>query len=385
MSVTPGPVAMLPSSRNGRAAGVPARTRCPCGRSAGRADTGLPLEGADHGAAEASVGIRPVVDPGTDALHELARPAPDFVDACRDVAAVDHQVLRSASAGRSASMDARRAARSASVGGDVTGIAGSLARLLSCRDRAPDRDPPARGTQRLPARAGGEARLAIGRRRTFYGRQPGRHALVLPWATILRGPGPIRSPRSSRGSAACDPITARAWAGRRPSLVGSRALDRHLPVDRRGAGADLAEAALALAERDVSPSRTAQLTGHQERQSRAGPRGSPRRGRRRRGSVTRTGSRSCRSAGQTARARCTRLITHILLRAGRRVGTTTSDGSSSMSGWSMRATGRVPVARPWSSRGATSRSACSRRPVAGSSCAASATIERRERPDERLL
>ena len=90
----------------------------------------------------------------------------------------------------------------------------------------------------------------------------------------------------------------------------------------------IAEAALALAERDVSPSRTAQLTGHQER------------------AVARWSARIAEArttpppwlrdedrripivsiSGTNGKSTVTRLITHILVRAGRRVGTTTSDG-----------------------------------------------------------
>ena len=134
MSVTPGPVAMLPSSRNGRAAGG---ARLEHGvHVADQQDpraTGAALEGADHGAAEASVGIRPVLDPGADALHELARPAPDLVDARRDVAAaVDvHQVLEVGEEGRQVGLDGRAQRAQVGVGrtGVVTGIAGSLAPL----------------------------------------------------------------------------------------------------------------------------------------------------------------------------------------------------------------------------------------------------------------
>ena len=90
----------------------------------------------------------------------------------------------------------------------------------------------------------------------------------------------------------------------------------------------IADAALALTERNVSPIRTARLTGTQAALARA------RRSRIDEASTTPPPwirdvdrrSRSCRSAGRTARATVTRLITHILLRAGRHVGTTTSDG-----------------------------------------------------------
>ena len=90
----------------------------------------------------------------------------------------------------------------------------------------------------------------------------------------------------------------------------------------------LTEAALALAERDVSPSRTAHLTGAQERllarwteriaAARATPPEWLRDADRRVPVVS--------ISGTNGKSTVTRLITHILLRAGRHVGTTTSDG-----------------------------------------------------------
>ena len=91
----------------------------------------------------------------------------------------------------------------------------------------------------------------------------------------------------------------------------------------------LTEAALALAERDVSPSRdrTADrrpgaAAGALDRADRRPP------GRRRpNGSATPTGAIPIVSiSGTNGKSTVTRLITHILLLAGRRVGTTTSDG-----------------------------------------------------------
>jgi len=109
--------------------------------------------------------------------------------------------------------------------------------------------------------------LAIGRRRTFYGeRRPGRHALVRLGATVPAKTWP-------------DPIAAIvAWVRRlrtdHGDGLGGIAVHRssdpgHWIVTFPWMGAEraqsIAEAALALAERDVSPSRTARLTGHQER------------------------------------------------------------------------------------------------------------------------
>jgi cyanophycin synthetase len=172
--------------------------------------------------------------------------------------------------------------------------------------------------------------VAIGRRRTWYGqREPERHALVhlganvpvnewpdavaatVAWIRRLRvdhgeGRGGVRVHRSS------DPghwIITFPWIGAERALT-------------------LTEAALALAERDVSPSRTARLTGNQERviarwtERLAAARATPpewfRDADRRVPIVS--------ISGTNGKSTVTRLITHVLLRAGRKVGTTTSDG-----------------------------------------------------------
>jgi cyanophycin synthetase len=172
--------------------------------------------------------------------------------------------------------------------------------------------------------------VAIGRRRTWYGqRVPGRHALVrlgatVPtrdwpeqvttlagWAARLRrehreGPGGIRVHRSS------DPghwITTWPWAGAERARL-------------------IAEAAVALADRSATPARRARLTGSQARLL------SSWEDRIRRASVTpppwiRDVDRRMpivSISGTNGKSTTTRLITRILLRSGRRVGTTTSDG-----------------------------------------------------------
>jgi cyanophycin synthetase len=172
--------------------------------------------------------------------------------------------------------------------------------------------------------------LAVGRRRTWYGqRDPGRHALVRLGASVPSRAWP-------------DPIAAVvAWVRRlridhgegRAGLGVHRSSDPgHWIVTFPWTGAEraqlLAEAALALAERDVSPSRTARLTGAQERflqrwGERIGDAGtSPptwiRDDQRRMPVVS--------ISGTNGKSTVTRLITHILLTAGRHVGTTTSDG-----------------------------------------------------------
>ena len=172
--------------------------------------------------------------------------------------------------------------------------------------------------------------VAIGRRRTWYGqRSPGRHALVhlgahiparewpLPiaefvdWLRRLRidhaeGRGGVAVHRSS------DPghwIVTYDWSGAERART-------------------IAEAALALTERDVSSARRTRLTGSQERlvarwTARIGDSGTTppawvRDADRRIPIVSITGT--------NGKSTVTRLTTHILKVAGKRVGTTTSDG-----------------------------------------------------------
>jgi cyanophycin synthetase len=172
--------------------------------------------------------------------------------------------------------------------------------------------------------------VAIGRRRTWYGkRAPGRHALVRLGATLprRRWPGQIegivdwtRRLRLEHGE------------GRGGVVVHRSSDPGHWIVTFPWTGAErahtIAEAAFALAERDVSPSRRARLTGGQERilarwqarisAARATPPTWIRDADRRIPVVSITGT--------NGKSTVTRLITHILVKAGRRVGTTTSDG-----------------------------------------------------------
>ena len=172
--------------------------------------------------------------------------------------------------------------------------------------------------------------LAVGKRRTFYGqRDPGRHALVLLGARIPAREWP-------------DPIVAVvAWVRRLRTEHGEgtggvfvhRSSDPgHWIVTFPWRGEErartLTDAALALAEREVSPSRTARLTGTQERllarwNDRVAAAGSspP--------TWVRDADRHVpviSISGTNGKSTVTRLITHILMGAGRHVGTTTSDG-----------------------------------------------------------
>ena len=172
--------------------------------------------------------------------------------------------------------------------------------------------------------------VAIGRRRTWYGqREPERHALVHLGASIAVNDWPdavaatvawIRRLRADHGEGRGGLRVHRSsdpghWIITFPWIGAERALT-------------LTEAALALAERDVSPSRTAHLTGGQERvitrwtERLAAARATP-------PEWLRDADRRVpivSISGTNGKSTVTRLITHILLRAGRRVGTTTSDG-----------------------------------------------------------
>jgi cyanophycin synthetase len=172
--------------------------------------------------------------------------------------------------------------------------------------------------------------LALGRRRTWYGqRDPGRHAIVR-----LGAPVPARDWP--------DPIAAiAAWIRRlradhgegRGGLAVHRSSDPgHWIITFPWAGEErartLTDAALALAERDISPSRTARLTGAQERtltrwnEKIAAARATP-------PPWIRDEDRRIPAisiSGTNGKSTVTRLITHILVGAGKRVGTTTSDG-----------------------------------------------------------
>jgi cyanophycin synthetase len=172
--------------------------------------------------------------------------------------------------------------------------------------------------------------VAIGRRRTWYGkRAPGRHALVRLAAVIPRRgwPGQIEGVVDWARR-----LRAEHGEGRGGVVVHRSSDPGHWIITFPWTGAErahtIAEAALALAERDVSPARRARLTGAQERilarwQARiADARATP-------PTWIRDADRKIpvvSITGTNGKSTVTRLITHILVKAGRRVGTTTSDG-----------------------------------------------------------
>jgi cyanophycin synthetase len=172
--------------------------------------------------------------------------------------------------------------------------------------------------------------VAVGRRRTWFGqRVPGRHALVRLGATVPERDWP-------EGVA-----TIAGWARRlrreHDEGVGGVLVHRssdpgHWIVTWPWTGAErarlIAEAAVALADRAATPARRSRLTGTQERLLGTWT------DRIRRASATpppwvRDVDRRMpvvSISGTNGKSTTTRLITRILLRAGRHVGTTTSDG-----------------------------------------------------------
>jgi cyanophycin synthetase len=172
--------------------------------------------------------------------------------------------------------------------------------------------------------------VALGRRRTWYGqRDPARHALVHLGAHV-----PARDwPDAIAGVVAwVRRLRADHGEGRAGLAVHRSSDPGHWIITFPWRGAEraltLTEAALALADRNVSPSRTARLTGAQERhlarwtERIAAARVTP-------PTWIRDGDRRIpivSISGTNGKSTVTRLITHIAIGAGRHVGTTTSDG-----------------------------------------------------------
>ena len=172
--------------------------------------------------------------------------------------------------------------------------------------------------------------FAVGRRRTFYGRRdPARYALVWLGAAVPAREWP-------------EPITAVAgWVrrlradhdeGRRGLAVHRSSDPGHWIVTFPWLGAEralaIAEGAVALASREVPASRPSELTTAQRRLVErwtdriAGARATPPAWIH--DDARRTPIVSV--SGTNGKSTVSRLITHILLRGGRHVGTTTSDG-----------------------------------------------------------
>ncbi len=313
--------------------------------------TGSTVEGRDDRVPEATGRVAAALDVRAKSGEEVGRPAADFVDALGGIAAaVDvDQALEVPEVVRQ--VGGHRVAQCVELGRLRAGGRGIHAGSLALADRSHRSPGPASATvcACYPARTVRliETRLlegpnvyrlepvmklevAIGRRRTWYGqRDPGRHALVHLGAAVLPRDWPdsivavvawIRRLRADHGE------------GRGGVAVHRSSDPGHWIVTFPWIGAEraqtLTEAALALAARDVSPSRTARLTGNQDRlltrwteRIREARMSAP--------SWIRDPDRRVpvvSISGTNGKSTVTRLITHILVRSGRHVGTTTSDG-----------------------------------------------------------
>jgi cyanophycin synthetase len=172
--------------------------------------------------------------------------------------------------------------------------------------------------------------VAIGRRRTWYGqRNPPRHALVLLGEAVPARdwPDDIAALAAWLRRLRADHAQGRAGlAVHRSSDPGHWILT--FPWSAAGRARSIAEAALGLVERNVSPARTARLTGGQSRllarwaaridEGDTAPPNWIRDIDRRIPIVS--------ISGTNGKTTTTRLISHILIVAGRHTGTTTSDG-----------------------------------------------------------
>ncbi len=173
--------------------------------------------------------------------------------------------------------------------------------------------------------------FAVGKRRTFYGqRDPGRHALVHLGATV---PARLWPAEIAATAAWIRRLRVEHDEGRGGLAVHRSSDPGHWIVTFPWVGAEraltIAEAAVALAGRDIPPSVPAsELTGPRRRlverwqatmaEARTTPPTWIRDTERRLPIIS--------ISGTNGKSTVTRLITHILVGGGRRVGTTTSDG-----------------------------------------------------------
>jgi cyanophycin synthetase len=305
-----------------------------------RPGAGFATEVADDRRTQALLGIGPSFDFGTDVREESSDEPTDLVDSLRRVApAVDvDEALEIGEEGAFVSAEIRLDRLEFGVADHVAGRrvglhGGQSTERRACYSRRTVRAVEIRlleGPNVYRLEPVVKVEVAVGRRRTWYGqRTPGRHALVRLGAAVPRTAWPagveslvdwIRRLRVDAGE-------------NRGGVTVHRSSDPgHWIVAFPWEGAErahtLAEAAFALAERDVSSARRARLTGGQERalarwqgriaDARTTPPSWIRDADRRVPVVSITGT--------NGKSTVTRLVTHILVGAGRRVGTTTSDG-----------------------------------------------------------
>ena len=195
------------------------------------------LERGDDRVAEAAGRVRPGLDRGAE-LAAGRRPPSGRPrrrpPACSSPQSMLTSRLEVGEVGRQVGADRGCAGASSSAAdgrGGVTVVASMAAvyvagTLLSCPDRASGRDPPARRSERLPARAGGQAR---GRHRPAADLvRPARSRAPRARPPRGRGPGARLARRRSRRIVAwirrlrIDHGEGRGGLAR-PSLVGSRA------------------------------------------------------------------------------------------------------------------------------------------------------------------
>ena len=252
MSVTPGPWAIPSSMRNGRSAAVPGSNTVsmwpmssdarPAGRCRGTSPTTVsPKRPAGSGRTSTSA---------PSSRRKPAGPAPDLVDALRRVrAAVDvHEALEVVEVGRQVGGDGRAERVELEDRADRSGRHCGRHRAAVYRDRRRLAILPGPCAWSRSALLEGPnvyrlepvVKLEVADRPAADLVRPARSRPPRARPARRRGAGP-RLARSGRRRRRLDPAPAggprgRPWRPRRPSLVRPRALDRDLPVGRRGTG-----------------------------------------------------------------------------------------------------------------------------------------------------